>query len=217
MSTYVIGDIHGCAKTFIKLLDQIGLNQDDDLYLLGDYIDRGPDSKGVLDKILELQSTGFKVHALRGNHEQMMIDSVLDNTHLRLWLMNGGDEALASFGEEGIADLDPKYMNFVDRTEYFFEVGRYMVVHAGLNLTIKNPLTDIEHMLWSRKKFSKRYLDKTIIHGHTPIPLRDILKQKPDGRYINLDGGCVYENPGLGHLVGYRLETKEYFYLRNSE
>lgn len=217
MPTYVIGDIHGCVKTFSKLLHQISYSKDDELYLLGDYIDRGPDSKGVIDKILGLQSTGYKVYTLRGNHEQMMVDSIKDHSHLKLWLVNGGAEALESFGEMGLADIDPKYLHFLEQTKYYFEVGKYVLVHAGLNLGIKDPLSDTDSMLWSRRKFSVRFGDKTIIHGHTPTSLRDILAQDPDGPFINLDGGCVYDHPGMGNLVGFCLERKEYFHCRNSE
>ena len=76
MKQYAIGDIHGCSKTFKELLDKIGLIEGDELYLLGDYIDRGPDSKGVIDTIFELREKGFKVICLRGNHESMLLDAL---------------------------------------------------------------------------------------------------------------------------------------------
>ena len=90
-------------------------------------------------------------------------------------------------------------------------------MHAGLNLSIKDPLTDTDHMLWSRRKFANRYLDKTVIHGHTPIPLNEILRQDTEGAFINLDGGCVYDRHGMGYLVGFCLERREYVYTRNCE
>ena len=70
MHRFAISDIHGCAKTFEALLDRIALSTQGELYLLGDYLDRGPDSKGVLDLIFRLQREGYAVHCLRGNHEQ---------------------------------------------------------------------------------------------------------------------------------------------------
>src|SRR5687768_5295534 len=145
--TYVIGDIHGCAKTFSQLLAQFSFSKDDALYLLGDYIDRGPDSKGVIDMILELRSAGHVVHTLRGNHEQMMLDATKDYSHRKLWLANGGVEALKSFGEGSVDDLDPKYINFLEQTKYYYEVGDYLLVHAGLNLSLSDPLTDTDSML----------------------------------------------------------------------
>lgn len=74
--TFAIADIHGCYSTFCALLDQIMLTREDELYLLGDYIDRGPDSKKVVDLIIQLQADGFAVKPIMGNHEQMLLDSI---------------------------------------------------------------------------------------------------------------------------------------------
>jgi len=76
MKKYVISDIHGCAKTFKALVDRISFSREDELYLLGDYIDRGPDSKGVIDHIWDLLETGYTVHCLTGNHEQMFLHAI---------------------------------------------------------------------------------------------------------------------------------------------
>lgn len=70
MPQYAITDLHGCARTFRALLDKIRFSKEDELYLLGDYINRGPDSKGVIDHILELRESGHTVHCLRGNHQR---------------------------------------------------------------------------------------------------------------------------------------------------
>ena len=76
---FAIGDIHGCSKTFKKLLlDKIKINKSDTIYCVGDYIDRGEDSKGVIDFILDLRAEGYTIHTLRGNHEQMLLDSIAD-------------------------------------------------------------------------------------------------------------------------------------------
>ncbi len=218
MPTYVIGDIHGCLKTFNKLLEQISYSKEDTLYLLGDYIDRGPDSKGVMDRILELQGSGYTVHTLRGNHEQMMMDAALDYSHLKMWLVNGGAEALESFGEVSIEDMEPKYKQFLADTQFYFEVGNYLLVHAGLNLSIDDPFSDTDAMLWLRRKYTVRFRDKTVVHGHTPTALKEILSQDPAGAFVNLDAGCVYSGrPGMGYLAGLCLDTKEYFYTAYSE
>ena len=75
----VITDIHGCAKTFAKLLDKIGLNEDDQLFLLGDYINRGPRSKQVIDHILDLNEDGFNVFPLIGNHEETLLHLLFES------------------------------------------------------------------------------------------------------------------------------------------
>ena len=77
MRRFAISDIHGCRATFEKMLTEVlQLQKEDTLYLLGDYIDRGPDSRGVIDHIWALQKEGYQVHCLRGNHEQMLLDEV---------------------------------------------------------------------------------------------------------------------------------------------
>ena len=78
MNKFAISDIHGCAKNFKALLDRISLSLGDELYLLGDYIDRGPDSKGVIDHVWQLQKTGHTVHCLCGNHEQRLRRNCLE-------------------------------------------------------------------------------------------------------------------------------------------
>ncbi len=88
---FAIGDIHGCRKTFEKLLkDKIQLTKEDEIYCIGDYIDRGDDSKGVIDLIINLRTDGYKIKILRGNHEQMMLEAATDKKALSLWLDNGG-------------------------------------------------------------------------------------------------------------------------------
>jgi serine/threonine protein phosphatase 1 len=71
-----ISDIHGNNKTFLDLLDKIALTKDDELYLLGDYIDRGPDSKGVIDTIWKLMDDNYRVFCIKGNHEEMLFRGI---------------------------------------------------------------------------------------------------------------------------------------------
>ena len=95
----VIGDIHGCLKTLQELLDkkiQVGLR--DQLYFVGDYIDRGPDSRGVLDYLIGMKREGFKMVFIRGNHEEMLIESFSSETFFHPWIYNGGGKTLESFG-----------------------------------------------------------------------------------------------------------------------
>ena len=97
MRTFVISDIHGNNELFRNSLKQVGFNQEDRLILLGDLIDRGVDSKGVLDTVMLLMDTGFNLDCLIGNHEKMFLDASLSTTNLNHWLRNGGDKTLASF------------------------------------------------------------------------------------------------------------------------
>lgn len=220
MSTYAIGDIHACKKTFEHLLDKIKLKKKDTLVLLGDYIDRGPDAKGVFDLIFELQTKGYQLHCLRGNHEQILLDATTGYppAHLRL-LSAGGKPTLASFGVTRAEQVEKKYLHFIMELPYYLEIGPYIFVHGGLNFAHPNPLDATEDMLWERYWYDEinyEWLGKRwIVHGHTPVPLFETASQVEDlkngkRQVVNLDNGCVYsQKPHLGQLTALDLERCE--------
>ncbi|MDQ3534446.1 MAG: serine/threonine protein phosphatase [Bacteroidota bacterium] len=213
--TYIITDIHGCLKTFMYLVrDIMALNPDDNLYLLGDYIDRGPDSKGILDLIIELKEKGFKVFPLRGNHEQFVLNATKGLQRHQFWLENGGHQTLASFNAETVFDIPQKYIDFIESLPYYFELENYFLVHAGFNFQDGKPFEDFHSMMTIRNfQIDKRFLgNKKIIHGHTPLPLYEIRRDLKDNDTLsfNLDGGCVYKNvSGLGNLLALELQNWE--------
>jgi serine/threonine protein phosphatase 1 len=205
---FVIGDIHGCCNTFKKLLlEKLAIQKSDEIYCIGDYVDRGNDSKGVIDFIINLRTKGYEINTLRGNHEQMMLDSTIDQERLYLWLQNGGVETLKSFGISSVNELSHKYLTFLKQTKFFIATDKYIFVHAGLNFRIENPFTDKEAMLWTRDEYfdKSKINNRIIIHGHTPIPLETLIKRlNPDK--INIDGGCVYNYlSGFGNLIALSL------------
>lgn len=214
---FVISDIHGCSKTFKALLwEKIGIKKSDKIYCIGDYVDRGKDSKGVIDFILKLRREGYKIHTLRGNHEQMMLDSLLSEYKLNHWLKYGGQETLKSFGVSSVNEIGDKYIKFLNRTKIFIATDKYIFVHAGLNFDFPNPFDDKHAMLWIRDEYfdSDVINNRILIHGHTPITLENILKQSSNR--INIDGGCVYkEKIGLGNLVAISLPNKQFISIRN--
>lgn len=216
---FAIGDIHGCCKTFKKLLlDKIKINQSDTIYCVGDYIDRGEDSKGVIDFILHLRSEGYTINTLRGNHEQMLLDSLTDKFETDTWLRNGGYDTLRSFGIESLHELQATYLSFFKETQFYFKIKEYIIVHAGLNFNQKDFLADKEAMLWARyfDPVQPALKDQVLIHGHTPRSLDYILNQK--GNCLNIDGGCVYTKiKNLGKLVAYDLNEKKYIVQDNCE
>ncbi len=216
---FAIGDIHGCINTFQKLLDEIHLRKSDTIYCIGDYIDRGPDSKGVIDLILDLRKRGYRVSTLRGNHEQMMMESDANRTDFMDWYINGGNTTLESFGAASFQDFPPEYKDFFKRTRYYFESGPFIFVHAGLNFGPENLFEDRDAMLWIRNfVIDKQKLgDRIIIHGHTPKPLEEIVNPERDDVY-NLDAGCVYRaRPGHGYLVALNLTNREWLAVKNCE
>ncbi len=224
MRKIVISDIHGCLQTFKALLYKIMLTKNDELYLLGDYIDRGPDSKGVIDLIWKLQNEGHFVHCLRGNHEQMLLDSFNDPYDQQLWQDHGGLDTMKSFGAKTVEEIPMEYLEWIDRLNYFIEIDQYILVHAGLNFDLPNPFEGKEAMLWIRnwyERIKKDWLgDRIIVHGHTPTPAFDVyenLQQIAERSTMIIDGGAVYDIPSLGYLFAFDLEKKQLYAQKNIE
>ncbi len=214
---FAIGDIHGCYDAFQQMLfAEIKVRKEDEIYCIGDYIDRGPDSKRVVDTIISLQQKGFRIHTLRGNHEQMMMDSEEDEISFNRWNNNGGAATLESFGAKGYRSIPKSYKLFFESTKYFINTDDYIFVHAGLNFSLPDIFEDKEAMLWMRDFYPQQYVigKKILIHGHTPQPLHDIFAQ--NGNCINIDGGCVYNNRKfLGNLIAISLPGKEFIVVSN--
>ena len=110
------------------------------MYLLGDYIDRGPDSKAVIDYILQLQYDGYDVNCLRGNHEQMLLNASSSLNDLRMFRMNGGKQTLESYGCTMSELRFHKHFQFFQNLDYYFELENYYLVHAGFNFPDYNIL-----------------------------------------------------------------------------
>ena len=217
MSLYAIGDIHGCARTLDALIDVINPDQDDHLVFIGDYVDRGPDSKGVIDSLLNLKSR-CRCTFLRGNHEAMMLD-FLDHNDLELWHINGGDATLDSYTVDGRVEIPDEHIAFIRDTLSYHEEPDFFMVHAGLkpNLTIMENLARFSSdvFLWERSHLAAPEFvwEKPVVCGHTPQ--RDPI-DKP--KLICIDTGCVYVSyPGYGTLTAVRLPDREMIRVRNVE
>jgi serine/threonine protein phosphatase 1 len=123
-----IVDIHGCSKTFKKLLlEKIHIRKSDKIYCIGDYIDRGNDSKGVIGFIMELRSSGYHIHTLRANQEQMMLNAPVNKIKLQHWLKNGGLETMQSMGVKSLDEIGPKYLSFLKKTKFFIKTNKYIL------------------------------------------------------------------------------------------
>ncbi len=207
---FVVPDIHGCARTFRRLVHEVlRLERRDTLYLLGDLIDRGPDSKGVVDEVLRLRGEGFNVRPLRGNHEEMLLNACFDRAMFRVWMLNGGNATLTSFGVEDPCELPPSYRAFFALLPTHLVLDDYVLVHAGLNFLADDPFSDHEAMLWSRwnEVDPARIGGRRLVCGHTPRPLVAIRHSLATDR-IRLDNGCVYGPAGgLGTLTALELDT----------
>ena len=116
---FAIGDVHGCNATLHKLVtEKIQPGKSDHLCFIGDYIDRGPDSKGVVDYILQLEGEGFNIHTLRGNHEQIMLDSVNSEDDFELWRVNGGVQTMRSYGISSFNEMSQDHQDFFQNTSH---------------------------------------------------------------------------------------------------
>jgi len=213
---FAIGDIHGCFDPFQKLIeDVIDIKPDDTIVLLGDYIDRGGQSKEVVDYIIDLQKKGFNLIPLIGNHEAMLLDTLDNEGLLSYRLMNGYYETMVSFGITTLKDLDPLYVDFFRSMPYYYSYHQFLFVHAGFNDGIADPLADQYQMIWTRREEYTNlfFKDKIIIHGHTPVS-ETACKKLVQGRsqVINIDTGCVFDGrAGYGCLTALELHSMKLF------
>ena len=197
------------------VLNQLKLAKTDELYILGDLVNKGPDSKGVIDFIVHLQKQHYHVLCLRGNHDQMLLQGAkkgekalnLTATEKRLTLL--------SFEIDHFEQLPDKYVQFIHSLPFYHELPDYFLVHAGFDFNQSDIFKDTDAMLNIRnyKIDWAKINNKRLLHGHTPTPLHSIKKAAShlDGR-INLDAGCVYyRNAAFGNLVALDLDSQELF------
>lgn len=204
---YVVGDIHGRLDLFEPLVDAIEADikeqpdADVTVVLLGDLIDRGPDSAGVIERSLQWQANR-NVRILAGNHEEMFLQSFDDKEVLRHFLKHGGKETILSFGlstkEYRKLELDELFVTlpkivpaetraFVQGFEEMIEAGDYVFVHAGINPELPLEEQSRSDLLWIRERFLRHRggFPKTVVHGHT---IFDDIESKHDR--IGLDTGA---------------------------
>jgi len=217
--TFIIGDVHGNPKTLDELLNGIcNISDQDRLIFLGDLMDKGPDSRGVLDIILNLQNGIRELIIIRGNHEQLFLDSINNAKLLREWFRNGGKETLDSFEVYNPGFIEDKYIELISNSIPYYLTDDFVITHAGLNFEIQNPLNDTRKMQTIRNEYCNREKigNRCIIVGHTPVPLEKIKLSLREDK-IMLDGGCVYHRKvqGLGYLAALELNSMELFFLQN--
>lgn len=215
MKRYAIGDIHGGCKTFRALLKQLNLKSSGVLYLLGDYIDRGPNSKGVLDTIIQLQREGYDVMPVRGNHDDMMLRTITGDydEFSEFWLETYGNKVLKSFGVDLVEDVPPLYTAFLQSLPYLRHDNDFVFVHAGLDVTRTDPVNQSspEDMLWSIAGSidSTKLSGRRLVTGHT-IHNLDEIRASLTTCHIRLDNGAfTNQQPEQGNLLALDLETME--------
>lgn len=166
--TLAIGDIHGCLNALKTIEVAINFNKSDTIIVLGDYIDRGPDSKGVLDWMIDSQAK-YNLITLLGNHEEMMDEALLCPEAYYFWIMNGGDDTLKSFKQSSIDGIQHKYWEFIKSCKLFHETEDHIFVHAGLEPLLPASEQETDILCWLRFRDLKPHIsNKMIICGHTP-------------------------------------------------
>jgi serine/threonine protein phosphatase 1 len=174
MRTIAVGDIHGCVKALQSLLDAVSPQPDDLMIFLGDYVDRGPDSKGVIDLLLNLQAQCQTVFLL-GNHE-IMFRGALAGLPAEFWLQSGGSQTVTSYGGL-LNNVSPQHVEFLHRCLPSFETANHIFVHA--NYVADLPLCEQpEEVLYWRHLSdglpNPHSSGKHVVCGHTPQPYGNI-------------------------------------------
>lgn len=205
---YAIGDIHGRADLLDRLFKQIDADLAENSsphaieVFLGDYVDRGPASREVLDRLIEREST-HQVVLLKGNHKSLLANFPTDPSILDDWQRLGGLETLMSYGIMPSINADAvaqtrlavafgqafpeSHRRFLGDLKTSFTCGDYFFVHAGVRPGV--PLTEQreEDLLWIRQEFllCEDDFGKIVVHGHTPVLQPDIRPNR-----INIDTGA---------------------------
>ncbi len=166
--TLAIGDIHGCDVAFETLLRAVGIAASDTVVVLGDVIDRGPGSKRVVDRLLQLAGECRLVYIL-GNHEEMLLDAfTVDEVYIG-WLQYGGAETLMSYGGD-LQDIPPEHLALFRSTVGYLETDREVFIHANLQPEVELDRQEIEWLRWTHLTGYEVPLEsgKRVICGHTP-------------------------------------------------
>lgn len=217
---FTVGDIHGCARELERLLAALPLAAGDTVAFVGDYIDRGPESRAVIDQLLALAARpGLTTVFLKGNHEDMCL------AHLgragswgEAWCLNGGAATLRSYGidartpgAETAAMLPVDHVAFLDRLVPAYFAEGHLIVHAGIRPDVPWTMQDEEDLFWIREEFilHPHGLPQTVIFGHTPQ--RSVLVHLP--YKIGIDTGCVYG----GMLTALELHERRLWQVRLGE
>jgi diadenosine tetraphosphatase ApaH/serine/threonine PP2A family protein phosphatase len=214
--TYAVGDVHGCLDKLKSLIEACREHAGDDafqLVFLGDYIDRGPDSAGVLRFMMRLQSElEERLIALKGNHEAWALESATRKNPASAWLRNGGAATLDSYGIESASEMPRAHLDWLESLQLTYDDGRRFFVHAGIDPD--KPLDDQDEfdLLWIREPFltDHREHGRLIVHGHTPLA-----NGMPElcGNRLNLDTAAVFGGP-LTAAVFNEEQTEPFAYVR---
>jgi len=223
-----VGDVHGCDDLLAEVHEETERDlkrqppTDYRIIHVGDYVDRGPASAAVLDRLVALRATDPRVICLRGNHEDLLLGFLASpQQYGDVWLGNGGDATLASYelDRDAIASLDPAalasefarrlpaaHADFLRDLVLVTRFGDYVFVHAGIRPTVPLDRQDPHDLTWIRDEFltSRRDYGVVVVHGHTPAREPEVRPNR-----INIDTGAVF----TGRLTCLVLQDAAYRFL----
>ena len=214
---FTIGDIHGCARELERLLAALPLGAGDTVAFVGDYIDRGLESRAVVDLLLDFERrAGITAVFLKGNHEDMCLGYLgRGGAWGEAWCLNGGAATLRSYGidapargDEVASRMPPEHLAFLDRLQTAYFADGHLVVHAGVRPDVGWDEQDEQDLLWIREEFilQPHRLPQTVVFGHTPQ--RTVYVDLP--YKIGIDTGCVYG----GMLTALELRERRLWQVR---
>jgi len=199
--TIAIGDIHGCSRALRAIVEAIQPAADDTLVLLGDYVDRGSDSRGVLDFVLELEGR-CRVVPLLGNHELMLLDALQNLLVIGPWLECGGDATVRSY-DGRLSNIPAEHLAFIGRCKRYFEIPTHFFVHANYAADVPLDEQPDDLLFWQHLHFhvpAPHDNGKRAIVGHTSQKSGEILDL---GHVVCLDTYCH----GGGWLTAMEMES----------
>ena len=200
-----IGDIHGCLLALESLIEAIQPTRQDLLVTLGDYVDRGPNSRGVVDFLIDL-STRTRLVKILGNHEEMMLNVLRNGESHHNWLRYGGIQTLDSYQFDGDLDFLPQsHVQFFDELGDYFEYDEFLFTHAAYDPSQPLGETDPQMLRWYHLTEgipSAHQSGKTVVVGHTAQREGEVLDL---GHLLCIDTFCY----GGGWLTAIDLHTRE--------
>lgn len=185
MRYLVVSDIHGIIEKFENVLKHAAYDPaEDQLILLGDYIDRGPHSREVVEKVRKLVEKDGAI-AIKGNHDDLFIRSHYDQSTRQIWELNGASRTRESYNSN--FDKMQRHREWLENhLQLYYETEEFIFVHAGLLPKVPLEKQEEQTMLWTRHR-EEIGLGKTVVHGHTPVPEVAYYEDQ-----VDIDTGAVY-------------------------
>lgn len=211
----LIGDVHGHFAGLMSLMEAIAPRSDDQIYFLGDLIDRGPQSAQVVEFVKQNAYT-----CLLGNHEQLLLNTFSDGRiyppALEAWLCSGGRDTIASYGSLAIP---PEHLNWLQQLPLYLDLGDFWLVHAGVHPSLPLKAQTANDFCWIRGEFHSirhpYFPDKTIVTGHTitfTLPGVEPGQLAQGQGWLDIDTGAYH--PKSGWLTALDV-TQELVYQAN--